>query len=169
MIIRDRVDGVEEGEVVLVGSIVSVPCNDIEGSVVLLGRKERASVLVDNDVRLLLLVRKGCDGGLEIAAIGKTVGTDGAEIRQSPSSVEDLANVTTAMIDEQTERRFELQSAEQFVYRMVCELGLPWAIGEGNGEADSTLNDTDLVGVDQDLSKLGGNIQATQLRNYCWP
>lgn len=103
VIIGDRVDGVEEGEVVLVGSIISMPCNDVKGSVVLLGGKERASVLVDNNERLLLLVRKGGDGSLEIAAVGKTVGTDGAKIRQSPGSVEDLANVTTA-IKERNER-----------------------------------------------------------------
>lgn len=103
VVVRDRVDSVEEGEVVLVGSIVSVPCNDVKGSVILLGGKERASVLVDNNERLLLLVGKGGDGGLEIAAVGKTVGTDGAKIRQSPSSVEDLANVTTA-IKEKKER-----------------------------------------------------------------
>lgn len=165
MIVGDRVDGVEEGEVVLVGSIVSVPCNDVKGSVVLLGGKERASVLVDNNERLLLLVRKCGDGGLEIAAIGKTVGTDGAKIRQSPGSVEDLANVTTAI--KERNKRGEMQSSEQ-LGRVVCELGLPWAIGEGNREADTALNDTDLVGVDQNLSELGGNIQATLLRNCCW-
>lgn len=47
---------------------------------------------------------------------------------------------------------------------VLCKV--PWAVGEGNRVTDTALDNTDLVGMDQDLSKLGGDVQATLLRNY---
>lgn len=97
VVVGDRVDGVKVGEVVLEGSIVSVPCDNIEGCVLLLGGKETTAVLVDNTEGSDILVNEGGDGGLEVTAVGKTVGTNGTKVGKGPSSVEDLANVTTAI------------------------------------------------------------------------
>jgi hypothetical protein len=97
VVVGDRVDGVKVGEVVLKRGIVSVPCNNIEGCMFLLGSKETAAVLVDNAEGSDILVSKGSDGGLEVTAVGKTVGTNGTEVGERPGSVEYLANITTAI------------------------------------------------------------------------
>lgn len=96
MVKGDRVDSVEEGKVVLERGVVSVPGNDIEGRVVLLGSEQVTAILVD-DVEGLLLLNERSDRGLEVTNVGKAVGSNWSKIWQSPGSVEDLADVATAM------------------------------------------------------------------------
>lgn len=82
MIERDRVDSVEEGQVVLVRGKVSVPGNDIEGGMILMGLKETAAVLVNDPEGLLFLMNKGRNRGLEITNVRQSVCTDGTQIGQ---------------------------------------------------------------------------------------
>lgn len=174
VVVGDRVDGVKVGEVVLEGSIVSVPCDNIEGSVILLGSKETATVLVDNTEGSGILVNKGSDGGLEVTAVGKTVGTNGTKVGKRPGSVEDLANVTTAIF--MKHGSVGSVTALLFVVKviryqcvpivLISSVKVPWAVREGDRVTDTALDNTDLVGVNQDLSKLGGDVQATLLGNY---
>lgn len=135
VVVGDRVDGVEKCEVVLVRGIVSVPSNNIEGRVVLFGSEQAAAILVD-DTEGLLLLDECSNRGLEVAAVGKTVGTNRSEVGNSPGSVEDLADVATA-----------------------------WSIRKSNRETNATLDDANLIGMNQHLSELGGDVQTTLLGN----
>lgn len=170
----DRVDSVEEGKVVLERGIVSVPCNNIEGRVVLLGGKETATILVD-DTERLFLVSESCNRGLEVTSVCKAVCANGAEIRERPGAVEDFANVTTANQTKTLCRRDRVSGYELcfpspcsciLLPRSFCCDSLPWSVRKSNRETNATLNDTDFVGVNQELSKLGVDVQATLLRNY---
>lgn len=76
MVVGNSADGIETPEIVLHRIVVSVPCNDIEWSV-LLGRIEEISIkLSRNAVRFRCrssIISEGRYRGLEITGIGETV------------------------------------------------------------------------------------------------
>mmetsp|Transcript_29560 Transcript_29560/g.49707 ORF Transcript_29560/g.49707 Transcript_29560/m.49707 type:complete len:204 (-) Transcript_29560:383-994(-) len=92
MIIEDGVHGAEEGEVVFVGGVVSVPGDDVEGGVILVGLKQVSSKLGD-DLEGGLEILKRSDGCEKVTRVGESVGTDGAQRGQFKVSIEDLAHV----------------------------------------------------------------------------
>lgn len=78
---RDRPDGVESAEVVLVGVVVAVPCDDVEGGVVLTSGEKCVVELAEQLVLgLLFLVIESSNGGLEVTGIGQAVGPDRAQL-----------------------------------------------------------------------------------------
>jgi len=93
MVERDRVDRVEMRQVVLVRRIVAVPSHNVKRGVILLGLKQKASVLVDN-LEGLLLVRERSHGGLEVTTVRQSVGSNGTQIGKGPGAVEDFADVS---------------------------------------------------------------------------
>jgi len=92
VIVKDGVEGTEEGEIVFVGGVVSMPCNNVERRVIPCGLKEVAAKLVD-DLEGSLDVFKGGNRREKVPRIGKAIGTDGTKRRQLKVPVEDLANV----------------------------------------------------------------------------
>lgn len=82
MIKRNGADGVETTKVVLVRVIVSVPGNDVKGSVVLAcGKEGVVELAVKPPLGRFFLILERRDRGLEVARIGKTVRTNGAQLR----------------------------------------------------------------------------------------
>jgi hypothetical protein len=81
MVERDRTDDIESAKIILERVVVAVPGDNIEGGVVLSCREES---VVEFTVKLvlafLLFVVESGNGGLEIACIGQTVGSNGAQL-----------------------------------------------------------------------------------------
>ncbi len=75
MIKRDRIDDAEVLEVVLVGHVVAVPGDNIEGRVILVGDEEMTLIL-GNDFEVgNVAVLVPSDGSEEVAGVGQSVGT----------------------------------------------------------------------------------------------
>ena len=75
MIKRDGVDGAEVLEVVLVGHVVAVPGDDIEGRVILVGDEEMTLILGNDPEVGNVAVFVPSDGSEEVARVSKSVGT----------------------------------------------------------------------------------------------
>ena len=96
MIERNGVDAVEEREIVFVGRVVAVPCDDIERRVIDEGAPQAAQEFGD-DVELAVAIFEGGDGRFEIARIGEAVGADGAEFGQAERQAVVLADVAAGL------------------------------------------------------------------------
>ena len=70
----DRVDDVVVGKVILVGAVIAVPRDDIEGGVVLLALEEIALVLGHNGEIARAVLERG-NRVQKVARVGKAVGT----------------------------------------------------------------------------------------------
>lgn len=80
---RDRPNGVESAQIVLVWVVVAMPGDHVERGVNLACRKQGVVELAEQFILGgLLFVVKGSDGGLEIASIGQTVGSNGTQLGQ---------------------------------------------------------------------------------------
>ena len=77
------VDGVEAGEVVLVWSVVAVPGDDVERRVVEVGCPEVSEEFCYDLEVCVVAVFVGGVRGLEVAGVGETVCSDGAEIGEA--------------------------------------------------------------------------------------
>ncbi len=75
MIKRDGIDDAEVLEVVLVGHVVAVPGDDIEGRVILMGDEEMALILGNDPEVGNVAVLVPSDGSEEVTGIGQSVGT----------------------------------------------------------------------------------------------
>lgn len=73
MVVRNRADGVEAAQVVFEWVIVSVPGYDVEGGVFEFCGEEVVVEFADDGVLcwcfFVIIVVKGCDGGLEVARV----------------------------------------------------------------------------------------------------
>jgi hypothetical protein len=72
---RDGIDDAEVLEVVLVGHVVAVPGDDIEGRVILMGDEEMALILGNDPEVGNVAVLVPSDGSEEVTGIGQSVGT----------------------------------------------------------------------------------------------
>ncbi len=75
MIKRDGVDDAEVLEVVLVGHVVAVPGDDIEGRVILVGDEEMTLILGNDPEVGNVAVLVPSDGSEEVTGIGQSIGT----------------------------------------------------------------------------------------------
>lgn len=96
----DGSDGVEAAEVVLVRVVVTVPGDDVEGSVVLSGRKEGVVEFAQDAVflgciRVLFVIIKGCNRSLEVTRVGETIGPNRAQLRQLVMALVEFTNVAS--------------------------------------------------------------------------
>jgi hypothetical protein len=72
---RDGVDDAEVLEVVLVGHVVAVPGDDIEGRVILVGDEEMTLILGNDPEVGNVAVLVPSDGSEEVTGIGQSIGT----------------------------------------------------------------------------------------------
>src|SRR5215207_5039349 len=94
MVEQDRADGGEAPQVVLVGRVVAMPGDYVEGRMREFGGPEYAAPLHDHLRRSILVLksRYGCE---EIARVGETVGADRTAIGQGKGPTVVLAQVAT--------------------------------------------------------------------------
>lgn len=89
-------NGVEAAQVVLVGVVVSVPGDDVEGGVVLAGGEEGVIEFAEEAVfGSLLFVVKGGDGSLEVPSVGETVGANRAEFGELEVALVEFEDVAS--------------------------------------------------------------------------
>lgn len=89
MVHRDRTHIDELGQVVLVGYVIAVPGDDIEGGVLLLAHKELAAQLVDNLPWLFLDLIFGYRVQ-EVSGVSKAVGAQGSKFGELEVGAPDL-------------------------------------------------------------------------------
>ena len=114
--------------------VVAVPCYDIEGSMLLRRGEELATKLVYNIPVLVVLDLVVCNRVEEVPSICKTIGSERTKFRKLKVGAPDLENVTTR--------------------RPVREVNLVFL---------TTLDNADLAGLHEQLSKLGLNVESTLL------
>lgn len=139
----DAADGVEAAQVVLVGVVVAVPRDHVEGRVRLhrlvkaVGELGRHRVLVWAVKRhaAAVLVKRS-QGRLEVARVGEPVGADGAQLREDKVALVQLQGVAAR-----------------------------GARGEVDGELDAARDDGDLHGPDEQPTLLGADVQDALLRD----
>lgn len=136
MVEADGVDAVEAGQVVLAGSVVAVPGDDVERRVVEVGDPEIAEELGDDLEGTVVAVVEGCVRSEEVARVGEAVGSDWAEIGEA----ERLTVV------------FEEIAAGLLVEKFDTEL-------------DASGNEGDFAGCEVDEAELGVEQDAAELRD----
>lgn len=95
MVDTDGTDIDEFGEVVLVWHVVTMPCNDIEGTVVLLAGEVLATHLVD-DLPWVVLGDVVLGLGMEeVTAVCKTIGSERSQFRKLEVRAPDLQDVAS--------------------------------------------------------------------------
>ena len=138
VIMRYRSDGVEPAEIIFVGVVQAMPSDDIERRMWLLGAEEIAPKFGEQGpLRILMVLLKACDRGLEVSCIRQTVGADRAQLRQIEVTLIQLQDVASNRL-------------------VVCEV---YTI------SNATWNDADLVWSYQQIAKLGLYVQHPVLRH----
>ena len=135
MIERNRVDAVEERQIVLVGRVVAVPCHDIERRVIDDGRPQPAQKF-RGDVELAFAIFKRRYGRLEVARIGQAICADRAQFRQPERQAIVLADVSARLL-----------------------------LRKNHAEFDPARNHADLARRDLQNAELGMKAKRAQLRN----
>lgn len=139
----DAADGVEAAQVVLVGVVVAVPRDDVEGGVRLgrlvqavgeLGRHRVRVGPVERHAAAVLV--EGRQGRLEVPRVGEPVGPDGAQLREREVALVQLEGVA------------------------ACG-----ARGQVDGELDAARDHGDLHGPDEQPALLGADVQHALLRD----
>lgn len=129
------VDRVEAGKIVFVGSVIAVPGDNIERGVIEVGCPEASLKFCDNLEGGVVAVVVGGVGGVEVAGVGKAVGSDGAEVREAEGLAVVFEEVASTL-------RFEESYAELD------------ASGDDGDFAGRELKDAEL-GVEGEASQLG--------------
>lgn len=91
----DAADDIEAAEVVLVGIVEPMPCNDVERCVVLAGTEEVTIEFGDQRpfVSFLMILVVARDGRLEVSRIGQAIGADGAKLGEFEVVLVELEDV----------------------------------------------------------------------------
>lgn len=136
VVVANGADGVEATEIVLVWVVVSVPCDNVEWSVLLLGSEELAIELGEDGPVIGGVLVESSNWSLEIACVGEAVGTDWAETWELEVALVELENITT-----------------------------DWAVWKSNTVTDTTWDDSNLVWTEEDVTELGLDVENTVLEN----
>lgn len=133
MVDRDGANVDKLRKVIFVRHVVTMPCDYIERTMVLLALEELAPKLVDDIPWVVISHSIACYRVEEIASVGQSVGTEGAEFRELKAGTIDLKNVTSG-------RTFNLDF-----------------------ETLTTLDDADFSRLDIEMAKLSLYVQGTLL------
>src|SRR5208337_4330228 len=98
-----RVDAVEIRQIVFVRRVISVPGDDVERRVFVLGFPQAAEKL-DNDTVVAVAIFVGGGGRLEIARVGQAVGADRTKLGEAQQGAVIFADVA-ARLNPTTRRR----------------------------------------------------------------
>ena len=130
----DRVDAVEAGEVVLAGRVVAVPGDDVEWGVVEVCSPEVALKFGDDLKGGVVAVVVGGVWGEKVASVGKAVGADCTELRQSEAGAVVFEEVAASLGGKQLD-----------------------------AELDAARNDGNFAGCEIDDAEFGVEHEATEL------
>lgn len=139
----DAADGVEAAQIVLVGVVVPVPCDHVEGRVRLGCLVQAVGELGRHRVRVgpvecyaAAILVEGRQRRLEVSRVGEPIGPDGPQLREGEVALVQLQGVSAN-----------------------------WARGQVYGELDSTRDHGDLHGPDEQPALLGTDVQYALLRD----